>query len=169
MKFSKLIRKNLETFDEITRSLGEELETARNFLDINKLRYPDSFDYSVEMDENVPQTLTVPKMIILTHIENAVKHGLRSKSRDGHLSIKIQADSVYLYLSVEDNGTGRQGNITLPGESTGMGLRILDKTIDHLNRSIREKITQSFTDLKDDAGEAAGTRVDIHIPLDLKE
>ncbi|HEC43515.1 MAG TPA: hypothetical protein ENI20_11865 [Bacteroides sp.] len=169
MKFSKLIRKNLETFDEITRSLGEELETARNFLDINKLRYPDRFDYSIETGENIPQTVSVPKMIILTHIENAVKHGLRSKSRGGHISIKIQADSVYLNLSVEDNGSGRQGNNTLPGESTGMGLRILDKTIDHLNRSIREKITQSITDLKDDSGEAAGTRVDIRIPLGLNE
>ena len=164
LKFSNLIRQNLEKYDNITRKLDEELGITLNFLELTKLRYPE-FTYELEKDESADTEVVIPKMIILTHVENAVKHGLGPKGGRGKILISINNQNGFLSILVEDNGTGRKTGQGNDGSSTGLGLMILDKLIQHLNRSSVRKITQTIIDLKDSSGMPAGTKVEIVIPL----
>jgi two-component system sensor histidine kinase YesM len=65
--------------DKIQRSLAEELEFSRNYLELEKFRFRDRFDYRIEIDEQVNLNMLVPKMIIQSPVENAVKHGLQCR------------------------------------------------------------------------------------------
>ena len=163
LKFSNLIRQNLEKYDNITRTLREEIEITVSFLELTRLRYPE-FNYQIDREESASLDIIIPKMIILTHVENAVKHGLGPRGGRGKILISVNEHSGFLHILVEDNGVGRGTGSGSEGSSTGLGLSILEKLIGHINRSSARKLTQSFSDLKDASGMTAGTRVEIRIP-----
>lgn len=163
LKFSNLIRQNLEKYDNVTRTLREEIEITVSFLELTMLRYPE-FSYNIVRDDSVSLDIIIPRMIILTHVENAVKHGLSPRGGRGKILVSVKEHSGFLHILVEDNGVGRGAGSGFEGSSTGLGLSILEKLTDHLNRSSARKLTQSFSDLKDGSGMPAGTRVEIRIP-----
>jgi hypothetical protein len=73
-----------------------------------------------------------------------------------------------LLIKIEDNGIGRNAAGIEKGDSTGLGIKILDKINEHLNRNSKRKISQKIIDLKDDNGSAAGTRIEIEIPVQFR-
>ncbi|MCB0806075.1 MAG: histidine kinase, partial [Bacteroidales bacterium] len=84
-KFSRLVRSTLNASDKITRSLIEELEFVENYLSLEKIRYQKRFDYKIDTEKEINSEIQVPKMIIQIYAENAVKHGLKHKPKDGLL------------------------------------------------------------------------------------
>lgn len=168
-KFSKLVRLNFEYSQKITRPLKDELQVVSDFLEINKMRFKDKLDYSINLkDESLVHT-KVPKMVLQIHVENALKHGLSRKKDTGKVIVLAKRESDYLYLKVEDNGIGRAKAKLLKRPSTRQGLKMLQALYDRLNQKNRLKITQRFTDLKDENQDPAGTRVEVWVPLNLKE
>ena len=70
---------------------------------------------------------------------------------------------------MEDNGVGRQKAAGLEIYSTKKGLKMLEALYTRLNQQNKYKIKQNFVDLTDENGVASGTRVEIRIPVNLKE
>ncbi|MBM3436512.1 MAG: hypothetical protein FJY07_09900 [Bacteroidetes bacterium] len=164
MQFTDLIRMSLLTSDKIYRSLEEELKVVRNYLDIQKLRFGDRFEFMINVESGVDQSRMVPKMIVQTFTENAVKHGFKETKSGGLLNIQIGNKDHSLVIKIKDNGMGRRKAGESKNESTGIGISALDKYIDLLNRRNDSKIEKQIMDLYNDRGDPAGTEVLIKIP-----
>lgn len=168
MKFSRMIRNLLNSSDSIVRSLKDELEFATDFLELQQARSNQPFTFEVAPAEGIDFNRPVPKMVIQTHVENAVKHGIIPlKTRPGHIRIALSHSNHQLEITITDNGVGRREASEHPVYSTGKGLAILQQTYQLLNQRNSRPITQTITDLTDEAGHAAGTAVHIVLPDDF--
>jgi ligand-binding sensor domain-containing protein/anti-sigma regulatory factor (Ser/Thr protein kinase) len=158
-RFARLIRSTLQDSEKISRPLSEELDFVRNYIEIQKTRFADKFTFSLGVIEPVEMETEVPKMIIQTYAENAIKHGLMHKKEGGNLEIKISEKDKRLTISIEDNGIGREKAAELSKESTKKGMQIIQQIFSLYNKLFKYTISQEITDLKDDEGNACGTRV----------
>jgi LytS/YehU family sensor histidine kinase len=112
--------------------------------------------------------MPVPKMIIQTYTENAVKHGLFPLEKQGKLTIGISEAEGFLTICVEDNGIGRKKAAESKTKSTGKGMKIMKQYFEVFNERNQEKITFEIVDLTDENREACGTKVIIKIPLSMR-
>jgi len=164
-KFTQLIRVMLNDAGRLYRSLGEELEFVTTYLDLEKLRFGEKFNYFIEIQEGVTQKEQVPKLVLQTFAENAVKHGLMPCSEGGILKITVARENDFLKLTIEDNGIGREKS-SGKSASTGKGLKLTSEFYDILNQMNSRTITHTITDLYNETGQAAGTRIDVTVPVD---
>jgi two-component sensor histidine kinase len=163
-KFTQLLRGMLNDAERIYRSVAEEVEFVTTYLDLEKLRFGDRFDYVIEIGEDVSQKELVPKLVLQTFAENAVKHGLMPLASGGIILIKAEKENDYLKLTIEDNGVGRK-KAGEKNASTGKGIKLTAEFYSILNQINKKSITHSITDLYNDHGDANGTRVEVCVPV----
>jgi two-component sensor histidine kinase len=167
-KFTQLLRGMLNDAERIYRSVSEEIQFVTTYLDLEKLRFGDKFNYKIEIGEGVTQKEQVPKLVMQTFAENAIKHGIMPSEKGGTLLIRVERENEDLKLTIEDNGIGREraaGHST----STGKGLKLTGEFYDILNQLNTKPIRHLITDLYDKSGSPTGTRVDVWIPLELNK
>ena len=164
-KFSNLIRSSLENSDKITTTLKEEIEFITNWLDLQRFRFSNRFDYEIDIAEGVDTAMQVPRNILQTYVENAVKHGLKHQEKDGSLKINILQINKYLQISITDNGIGRKAAREKSGFSTGKGLGIMEQIFKLYEKLYNISITQEIIDLYNDNGNPSGTQVVVKVPL----
>lgn len=169
-KFSRLIRNLFEHAENATRSLKAELEFVKNYLEIEKMRFGDKFDFSIRVAEGLDVQREIPKLIVQIYVENAIKHGLMGRESGGTLEVIITTEQHALHICVRDNGIGRKkSRATSDGkQSLGKGTHIIRDYFDLLNKFNDPKISSETIDLYSDDGTAAGTEVRISIPNDFK-
>jgi ligand-binding sensor domain-containing protein len=158
-RFAHMIRNILKDHDRISRTLQEELEFVKNYLELQKVRFSDRFNYFIHVDEGIPARTEVPKMIIQSHAENAIKHGLIHRQKGGLLKINVENRDSCILITIEDNGIGRKKAAELSTGSTGLGFKIMDQIISLYRKLFHAEITQTIEDLTDDAGNPEGTRI----------
>ena len=165
-EYSRFTFETLQDVDRSSRSLSEELKYVKMYLELEKLRFIDKFDYEVTVGDNVDaDKVKLPNMLLHTWTENAVKHGLSSKTSGGKVIIKAVQSGDIAFVSVEDNGVGREAASNNPHTySSKQGLSILSKQIEIYNRFNNYKINQNIEDLYTD-GRASGTRFSLKIPV----
>lgn len=164
-RFAKMIRNILEDNEKISRSLSEELDFVINYLELQKMRFRDKFEYSIITGNEVSLETPVPKMIIQSYAENSIKHGLMHRKSGGILTISIRKNQSELLVSIEDNGVGREKAAQLTPDSTRRGFRIMEQIIDLYRKLYRTNISQHIEDLNDNEGNPSGTRVTLTIQL----
>ncbi len=162
-RFASLIRNILKDHDRISRPLQEEIEFVKNYLELQKVRFKEKFAYDIQVAGDILMDTQVPTMIIQSYAENAVKHGLMHRTRDGLLRIRILKKEPGIMITLEDNGIGREKAAELNPGSTGMGLKMMDQIIALHRKLYRTTITQTIEDLVDEQGIASGTRVTLTI------
>lgn len=118
VKLSEFLRSTLSSNDIPTKPLGEELKTARLYLDIEKTRFGDRIHYSEDIGENALSVL-VPNMLLQPLFENAVKHGVYESLETVHISFSADLDQQHLQLKLENDFDPE--NRPVKGE--GVGLR----------------------------------------------
>ncbi|MBP8040682.1 MAG: histidine kinase [Bacteroidales bacterium] len=168
VKVSNLLRNSLQNNDKILRPLYDEIDFINNYLTLQKFRFGERFDYTVNVSNHVDMKFEIPKMCVQTFVENALKHGLEHKKSLGRLKIEITMDNRYLVAEITDDGVGREKAGKLNIKSTGIGLKTLKKFFDIYNSYNTENAGFEITDLFDKMGEAAGTTVKLTIPLSYK-
>ncbi len=167
--YSSFTNLTLSDVDRPARTLAQEIRYVELYLGLEKMRYGEHFDFSIEVAPDVDKEIMLPNMILHTHCENALKHGLRAKKGKGHLRIvadPLMADEVLVVI--EDDGIGRTEAKRLQTKGTGQGLVILSQQIDLYNQTNDTKIIQRFIDLTDGHAHACGTRVEIEVPKGYK-
>lgn len=167
MKFSKLIKTNLVSAEEISRTIEEEISTVNNYLDIQQLRHKEKFTHTVNINDNVDTEWRIPKMTIQNYVENAVKHGFKHKESGGILNIDLQSQNNHVIIIVEDNGIGRIKAAEIKSDSTGLGLELMNHYFDLLNKYNDVKIKQDIVDLYDKEGNPRGTKIQVEIPINI--
>ncbi|MES2690515.1 MAG: histidine kinase, partial [Bacteroidota bacterium] len=109
-KFAKLIRDLLESNIKESLTLQEETEILGAYLEMESLRFGNTFSYSMHTDERIDMDQTnIPHMMIQPFVENAIWHGLLSKTGDRVLRIAFEyyAENAVKCI-VDDNGIGRE-------------------------------------------------------------
>ena len=92
--------------DDLFVELRQEVNYAGTFIELQKLRYADAFDFSTDVPQRL-LSLGVPKFILQPLVENAIKHGQLGTSSEGIISISAREEPEgTLVISVEDNGQG---------------------------------------------------------------
>jgi hypothetical protein len=164
--YSQFTNITLSDVDRSARTLEQELQYTELYLNLEKMRFGDRFDFVVNIDATADSDIMLPNMILHTHCENAIKHGLRRKKEQGLL--KLTAISLNkgekLLITIEDNGIGRAESARLQTHGTQQGLNILTRQIGLYNQMNGEKIVQHIIDLYDADNRPAGTRIEITIP-----
>ena len=172
--FARLIRRSLEYSDLEVITLEKEIEFLRDYLHINeKLRFENRLKSEIIIDPEIEEDiLGVPTMIVQPFVENAIEHGLRTKT-DGLIRVQFSMiDEQNLLCVVEDNGIGLDKANMLRKEDPDNGLYRLRGTgitekrlqIWHKNREPRQLIKLSNR-LDEKTGEVCGTRAEIVIPI----
>lgn len=107
-KFSRLIRMIIEKAAQSHISLHDELARLTYYLELEKERFKNKFDYEIHIDENLhTHEVHIPNMIIQPHVENCILHGILPKHEHGLLSIRFQKrGDKELRITIEDNGIG---------------------------------------------------------------
>ena len=101
---ARLLRQSISNEDEVV-SIGQEVEYARGYLTIQKMRYKDKMEFQIDVD---PSILHIPliKLVLQPVIENAIYHGLKYKESKGLLMVKGFRKNGNAVLQVIDNGVG---------------------------------------------------------------
>jgi two-component sensor histidine kinase len=165
-KFTILLRGMLNDAERIYRSVGEEIEFVTTYLELEKLRFGDRLNFRIEVGAGVNQREQIPKLVLHTFAENAVKHGIIPVTDGGTLLIKVEQEGEYLRLIVEDNGVGREKSAG-KSTSTGKGLKLTGEFYEILNQINKKPIKHTITDLYNENGIGCGTRVEVLVPLGL--
>jgi len=176
-QFSKLLRTVMDYSDKNYIPLEKEIEFLKLYLNIESLRFSDSFKYEIILAKNLDiEEINVPSLLIQPFAENAIWHGLMHKQGERTLNISFsETDDNNLEIIVEDNGIGRKKAEEIKaGKMNGIsheskGMKISEERIALLKLQTDIKPVVDVTDLTDDTGIPSGTRVKILIPVALTE
>ncbi|MEO0558390.1 MAG: histidine kinase [Bacteroidota bacterium] len=98
-----LLRYALATERRDTVPLGDEIETVRRYLALERLRFEHRLDASVEADPDALAAL-VPPMVIQTLVENAIKHGIDHQPDGGPVRVRAAAREGTVRVTVDSPG-----------------------------------------------------------------
>jgi len=126
---SKFFRISISRGKNVIR-VKDELEHAKQYLLIQKIRYNKKFDYEFQIQPNVNQ-FSVVKLILQPIIENAIHHGLSSEFETGKINISASTSGKKLLFEIENNGYGLtpsriqelNQNMRSEEQANGVGLR----------------------------------------------
>lgn len=161
-KFSKLIRKTLESSTEKEVLLHNDIEVLENYLDIEKRRLINSFTYSIKVDDAIDARNTlIPPLILQPFLENSIWHGIAQMENSGHIDIEFKKENDMLFCSVDDNGIGRENVKIHDQENRSLGINLTKNRIDILNAQKNTKGSLRIIDKEQ------GLRVEVKLPLIL--
>lgn len=105
--FSDFLRISLSRGHEWI-TISQELEHIKNYLTIQKIRYADILNYSIDADEALMDVKMI-KLVLQPLIENAIYHGIKNKRGRGKLKVSAHFTNdsrTFVCFTVEDNGAG---------------------------------------------------------------
>lgn len=169
-KFSDLMRLYLEQSRNSEIALEEELRSLSLYLELEKVRFGDSFDFDISVEKNLDKFSThVPPLIIQPFVENSLKHGLLHKKLDRKLWVGFTSENNILICKIIDNGIGRRQSALLNKNRIkthkSFAISSIESRIALLNINREKDITLAINDLYDKEDNALGTEVILTIPL----
>lgn len=136
---SELLRRTLKTSDRQEVELGEELEIAQKYLQIEEARFADRLRVRVDVPEELRRA-RVPSLLLQPIVENAVKHGIAQRVQGGCIAIEAARANGALTVCVRNDGPGFP--VDWEKEQRGIGLE-----------NVRERLRSLY-------GDAAGLHVE---------
>jgi hypothetical protein len=162
--FSKLIRQTLDNSGKQSITVAEEESYLRAYLELEKSRFEDKFDYSISIDKKIRRDEDIlPPMLLQPYIENCIRHGIMHK-RDGKgiIEVLFHLSEGNLVCSVTDNGIGRLAADEFKGMQhsnyQSRGTDLTRQRILMINKSSNVDIILKTEDLVDINNKSCGTR-----------
>lgn len=169
-KFSKLLRLVLNNSEKSLIPLSEEIAMLQLYLELESLRFRKSFSYEIQVEDSLDaETVLAPPLLLQPFIENAIWHGLMLKEAVKKITLNIHRQEDVILCVIEDNGIGRKRAAEIKEKKLGAvhleskGLKLSQQRIGLLQLN-GKKGNVKIEDLYEN-GEAAGTRVNIQLPL----
>jgi signal transduction histidine kinase len=152
LSLMRYLRAALPQLRSPTATLGEELEVVHAYLDLLQVRMGARLAFFIDADV-ARDELEFPPMLLMTLVENAIKHGLEPVG-GGIVCVRAYTDDDALHVAVIDDGAGLGA---APSSGTGVGLA-----------NVRRQLSARYghrAHLTLEACSPRGTRVTISIPL----
>ena len=166
--FAKLMRLTLESSMGHIHPVETEVSILKNYLELEKLRFSNKFDFDICVDEEIDYNVGIPPMLIQPHVENAILHGLKPKEDTGHIWIRFYLENDLLVCEIEDNGIGREAAAKLNQRSghRSRATQINQDRMQLLRKAMQRELELDIVDLYDDAHQARGTKVVMKLPIE---
>jgi len=98
-----LLRRVLDSSDEQQAPLGDEIAFLSKYLDIQRARFGNRLDCSVEVPEPL-LGIPIPRLILQSMVENAIKHGIEQRAQGGSVRVSAAAADGMITLDVYNDG-----------------------------------------------------------------
>ena len=170
VNFSKLMRLILENSPKEFIPLELEEEILEKYLNTQKMRFEDRFDYEIYFDENLLfKKALVPPMITQPFVENAIEHGQLHTVQNGKITISATEENGSLLIIIRDNGIGRKHSAMTQKikKHKSMAIDITRERISIINRKYKTEGSLTFED--NDKANEKGTIVKILLPLQFEK
>lgn len=146
--FSQMIRKTLHYSEKTFMLIPEEIEYLTLYLEMEKLRFKERFDYKINISGEVHPQWVIPSLLIQPFVENAIKHGIQSlKDRKGIIKIDFLRDHGELCVIIEDNGVGIRNKAVLTPADYSFGIKLSQKRIETFKQLFDTEIKLEVIDL----------------------
>jgi two-component sensor histidine kinase len=167
-RFADLMRSVLDMSESELIPLSRELELIDLYLELEAVRFGDSFSYNVQVADGIdPDKMKVPSLLIQPYAENAVKHGLLHRKGEKRLDISVEREKDVLKITLDDNGVGRQAAAELrKSHHRPFATAATSSRVELLNAGQEIPIHVEVLDKTDGERKALGTTVIILIPID---
>jgi tetratricopeptide (TPR) repeat protein len=167
-RFANLMRMILNFSREEFINISSEVDFITNYLDLQKLRFGNSFNYSICIDEEIDTISTqIPPMLGQPFIENAVEHGIKHMKSGGQIDIKIYFRNNILTYEIEDNGCGINTNTVVPeivSKHKSLAIIITRERLDSFSSS-SEKHSISIINKQQPEFSSTGVKVIFTVPF----
>ena len=97
-------RLSLNKGEDIT-TVEREAEHVKKYLEIQKRRMDEKFDYQISLDQTLVK-YSVPKLILQPFAENSLLHGFEGMTEKGQIDIRIFKEEEDILIDITDNGCG---------------------------------------------------------------
>ena len=169
-KFSRLIRMALHNSEKSFITLENEIEVLRLYLDLEKLRFKNSFNYSITFTDTIElSSVFIPPMLIQPFVENAIWHGLQGKNDgNGKISIDMRIKDNILQCAICDNGIGRSASVIKKEKDVtkkSLGINLTQRRLQLIDPLKQNEPGIEFQDISIDTSLNTGTCVYIKIPV----
>jgi tetratricopeptide (TPR) repeat protein len=166
-RFSRLMRMVLNAQKPMI-PLEDELKMLQLYLDMERLRLENSFDYSITFTNTLDAgNVSIPPMLFQPFCENAIWHGFKNKEGQGHININIRTEDHLLECTITDNGIGRKQAALFKKKSSkkegSMGLTITRQRLALFNEENNAEANLEIEDIKGENGTCTGTKVFLKI------
>lgn len=162
---AKMFRKSI-SWNQNDVTVKEELELIESFLQIQKYRFGEKLQYTIEADPAVLM-YRIPKMVILPFVENASIHGIESSPGVGIIQLFVSMENDQLHIRLTDNGIGMsqaklEELLSYLDQNTDMGEHVgMKNAYSRLKLCYKNHFTFDIQ-----TWEGEGTRIQIKLPLD---
>jgi two-component sensor histidine kinase len=162
VQFSKLIRNTLEISSAPLINIKEEIDYLSRYLNLEKLRQPDKFDFTFDVTENINiDKVKIPSMVLQPLVENSIRHGFYGLANEkGYINIGFSKHENLIICTIADNGIGIKEPFTY---SERHGIRNVIKRISLLSKRKDEKDLFEIKSQFDAGGKISGTIVKLKI------
>nr|WP_321227555.1 tetratricopeptide repeat protein [uncultured Psychroserpens sp.] len=168
-KFSKLMRLTLEYSQESLIPIGKEIESLQNYLELEKLRFNDAFNFTISKSESIEDDVAIPPLLIQPIVENSIIHGIIPKKENGEISIDFSTEKDTIICTITDNGIGIDSSVKMKEESVqihkSMALDIIKKRLKMITKVTNKKASINSVQLYDTNNKSEGTKVVISLPI----
>ncbi len=127
IKLSEFLRSTLARNEIQTSKMGDEIRTAKLYLDIEKIRFEDKIRYVEELDPKCFEK-PVPSMILQPLFENAVKHGVYESIDPVQIKFTCGIDKSYLKIVMEND----YDSDTVSQKGAGVGLKNIENRLEKM-------------------------------------
>ncbi len=171
-KLSKLIRQTLYHSNQKNILLQDEINLLKNYIDLEKLRLEDAFDYQFIVDPELEnKNIKIQPLILQPYIENSIRWGLKDIDKSGLISIYVnEVKNDSLEFIIQDNGIGRKkaGEIKSKyfEDHKSMGTEINTQRMRLLSDIQKREFKVQIEDLYDKNQQATGTLVRVTMPIE---
>lgn len=97
-------RQNVEWHDDAV-TIQEEEEFIDAYLQLQSYRFGDRISFDIDISEECKKIL-IPKLTLVTFVENACIHGIESKATQGWIFVRVNKEGDNIVIEVEDTGDG---------------------------------------------------------------
>ncbi len=118
IKLSTFLRNTLSKNENQKNKLSDEISYSKLYLDIEKIRFGDKFDFIEEVEQEC-YNIEIPSMILQPLFENAIKHGVYESLKKVTIKLKCKKINEYLKIIVENNFD----TDSVPKKGEGIGLK----------------------------------------------
>lgn len=168
-KLAVMERQNVEWGKDFV-TIKKEIESIEAYLALQSYRFGDRLSFDIDVEEDCELYL-VPKLTVVTFVENACVHGIESKATQGWIFVRVYKGEKELFIEVEDTGEGMSEEkvleMTKDIEEASIETIKNRKHVGILNACLRLKMVTGHSvkfDIESEAG--VGLSVIIRIPFD---
>ena len=128
--FTKYLRTNMESLEKTTPvPFEQELEHTKNYLSIEMLRFSDILKVEYDISNT---DFDLPALSLQPLVENAVKHGIRSRAEGGTVTISARRENGKVFVSVHDDGMGYDTERLPDDGRMHLGIANVRKRLDYM-------------------------------------